>query len=164
MTEMISLCSLAAGERRFGIDTRRIREVLGRRLVQPVPLAPAYLGGIMAYRGEVLTTVSFRALLGMPPFAEESCVLVLGGKAEHGEAERFGLMVDAVCGVVAQDSGALMENASTLDEVSRMLFAGAYRMAGGLLVQLLPDRLSPAELAGCGMFGKETQDANADCR
>lgn len=164
--QMVSLCALAAGERRFGIDTRRIREVLGRRPVQSVPLAPGYIGGILPYRGEVLTAVSFRALLGLAPMEGESCVLVLGGKAEHDEGERFGLMVDSVCGVVTQPPDAIVPNASTLDETSRLLFAGAYRMPDGLLVQLQPERLCPASLRASGVFDFEKGglDANADRR
>ena len=156
--EMISLCSLAAGDRQFAIDTRKIREVLGRRCVQTVPLAPGYIGGILPYRGEVLTAVSFRALLGLAPHTEESCVLVLGGRAsgrEHAEdCERFGLMVDRVCGVVTLERRSLVPNPSTLDEASRVLFDGAYRMSQGLLVQLNPEQLSPALVAGCGLFGE----------
>ena len=75
--DRVSLCLLLTGDGRYGIDTRKIREVLGGRTVQRVPLAPAYIGGIVPYRGEVLTAVSFRALLGMVPYPGESAVLVL---------------------------------------------------------------------------------------
>ncbi len=51
--------------RRFGIDTRKIREVLGERDLQRVPMAPAFIAGVVPYRGEVLTTVNLRALLGL---------------------------------------------------------------------------------------------------
>ena len=61
----MSLCSLYAGSESFGIDTRKIREVLGERDLQRVPMAPAFIAGVVPYRGEVLTTVNLRALLGM---------------------------------------------------------------------------------------------------
>ena len=63
--DAVSLCSMFAGSESFGIDTRKIREVLGKRELQRVPMAPAFIGGVVPYRGEVLTTVNFRALLGM---------------------------------------------------------------------------------------------------
>ena len=49
----------------FGIDTTGDSRGAGSRAPQRVPLAPAYIAGVMPYRGEVLTTVSLRALLGM---------------------------------------------------------------------------------------------------
>ena len=63
--DAVSLCSMFAGSESFGIDTKRkIREVLGNRDLQRVPMAPAFIGGVVPYRGEVLTTVDFRAAAG----------------------------------------------------------------------------------------------------
>jgi purine-binding chemotaxis protein CheW len=148
--ESLSLCSLMAGGRLFGIDTRMIREVLGKARLNPVPMAPAYIGGVIAYRGDVVTAVSLRALLGGPA-ADGSCaVLVLDGDQDE---ERFGLLVDGVGGVVTVERGAMAENPSTLDEASRALFTGAFRTDEGLLVQLDPRRLQPSRLAESGLFG-----------
>jgi purine-binding chemotaxis protein CheW len=36
--DAVSLCSLYAGSETFGIDTRKIREVLGERDLQRVPM------------------------------------------------------------------------------------------------------------------------------
>ena len=148
--ETLSMCSLDAGGRTFGIDTRSIREVLGQRRIERVPLAPAWIGGIVPYRGEVLTTVCFRALLGLPPSSGPSCILVLDDEAED---ERFGLRVDSVGGVVTVERRLHAANPPTLDAASRELFQGAFRMAGGLLVQVDPERLRPARLAETGLFG-----------
>jgi purine-binding chemotaxis protein CheW len=150
--ESVSLCSLAVEEMRFGIDTRRIREVLGRRALQRVPLAPAYIGGVVPYRGEVLTAVSFRALLGLKPYDGESSVLVLDDVTPDGCRDSFGLMVDSVGGVVTVSRSMLAANPTTLDERSRALFDGAYRMTEGLLIQLDPEMLRPARLGGSGLF------------
>jgi hypothetical protein len=67
--DVVSLCSLYAGSEMFGIDTRKIREVLGERELQRVPMSPAFIAGVVPYRGEVLTTVDLRALLGMAAHA-----------------------------------------------------------------------------------------------
>lgn len=149
--DLVSLCSLMTGEVLFGIDTRKIREVLGRRTVEPVPLAPAYIGGVLPYRGEVLTAVSLRALLGLEPLAGGSCVLVLDGEVEE---DRFGLMVDRVGGVVTLERKTLAENPTTLDEVSKAIYSGAYRMDDGLLIELDPGRMHPTRLGETGLFGQ----------
>jgi purine-binding chemotaxis protein CheW len=152
--EVLSLCSLFAGGRLFGIDTRTIREVLGKGRLNRVPLAPGFIGGVIAYRGEVVTAVNLRALLGAAPVeASQSCILVLDG---DGFEERFGLMVDSVGGVVMVNPRTVSPNPPTLDEDSRMLFLGSYRTDAGLLVQLDsaqldPERLKSMRLAETGL-------------
>lgn len=149
--DAISMCSLISGGRLFGIDTRMIREVLGSVAMNRVPLAPAYVAGVIAYRGEVVTAVSLRALLGQPPMDGKGCVLVLDGDASE---ERFGLLVDSVGGVVIVERAAMSANPITLDDASRALFSGAFRTADGLLVQFDPERLQPSRIAETGLFSR----------
>ena len=145
----ISLCSLHAGESLFGIDTTTIREVLGKRALQRVPLAPAFIAGIASYRGEILTTISLRALLGLPAMASESCVMVLEDEAS---ADRFGLMVDSVGGVLLADRRTHAANPTTLDERRASLFDGLFRLPQGLVIQLTPGKLRPVLLGQSDLF------------
>lgn len=147
--DVVSLCEMSVGGQSFGIDTRRIGEVLGGRELQRVPLAPAFIGGVVPYRGEVLTTVSFRALLGLTEKAETNCVLVL---EDEDASQRFGLVVDAVGGVVMVSRRMLEANPSTLDARGKWLFDGAYKTEDGLMVQLDPQRLQPTKLAEAEIF------------
>lgn len=168
-SDAVSLCSLFAGSESFGIDTRKIREVLGKRDLQRVPMAPAYIGGVVPYRGEVLTTVNLRALLGMGEHSAASCVLVL---EDDEVAERFGLMVDEVGGVVTVNRRMLETNPCTLEARGKWLFDGAYKMQTGLMVQLDPAKLRPSRLAETGLFkqavsgqgGTGAMDASTDSR
>lgn len=147
--ETISLCSLLAGGRNFGIDTRSIREVLGTGRLTRVPLAPAYIGGVIAYRGDVLTTLSLRALLGMAPACNQGRVLVLD---EACDEERFGLLVDHVGGVVSLPRQSMDPIPATLPEPMRSLFRGAFRTGQTLLVELDPEHLRPGWLSEAGFF------------
>lgn len=161
--ELVSLCSLRVGDEIFGIDTRSISEVLGRRELRRVPLAPAFIGGVVPYRGEVLTTVNFRALLGFESRVEASCVLVL----DDGErGERFGLLVDRVGGVVTALASELEPNPTTLTGPGKLLFDGAYKMADGLIINLDPTRLRPGRLQLYGrsaVMAAEVSRESADC-
>ena len=117
---------------------------------QRVPLAPHYIAGVMPYRGDVLTTVSFRVLLGLETGTRQSCILVLDSEQTE---EVFGLMVDGVAGVVTMAKDALEANPSALDARSMALFDGAYKLPSGLMVRLDPQRLRPSRLAESGLFG-----------
>lgn len=119
--DLESLCSLYVGSEIFGIDTKKIREVLGERRPQRVPLSPAFVSGVVPYRGEVLAAVNLRSLLGMESCNEGHCVLVM---EDVEGAERFGLVVDGVGGVVTVSGRMLEPNPSTLEARAKWLFEG----------------------------------------
>ena len=141
-----------AGSETFGIDTRKIREVLGERELQRVPMAPAFIAGVVPYRGEVLTTVNLRALLGMESTRERCCVLVM---EDDEAAERFGLVVDAVGGVVTvsrTDAGGESVHAGGAREVAVRWSLQDGR--AGLMVQLDPQKLWPSRLSETGIVSE----------
>jgi purine-binding chemotaxis protein CheW len=142
--DVVALCSIHSAGAVFGIDTRKIREVFDRRHIRKVPLAPFYIGGLIPYRGEVLATISLRALLGKVPGPEEASVLVL---EDPSGQERFGLAVDSVEGVRNVARCTLESNPSTLNNRTEMVFAGTYQTELGLIIHLDPCRLLPSRLA-----------------
>ena len=101
------------------------------------------MGGLVHYRGDVLTTVSLRHLLGLPPRDGPQDILVL-----ESPGGCFGLLVDSVGEVLAVSSADHEPNPSILDERRRALFAGAYKLKDSLLVMLDPERLDPMRLGG----------------
>jgi purine-binding chemotaxis protein CheW len=162
--DVVSLCSLYAASETFGIDTRKIREVLGERDLQRVPMSPEFIAGVVPYRGEVLTAVNLRALLEMEPHTGKCCLLVM---EDDEAAERFGLVVDAVGGVVTVSQRMLEENPCTLEARGKWLFDGAYKMEAGLMVRLDPQKLCPSRLSESGLFrknGNGGMDASPDRR
>lgn len=166
----LSLCAVRIGEQSFGIDTVAVREVLGRadrssrrvgmagprqrHDLRRVPLAPTYVAGVIPYRGEVLTTLSLRALLGGEQEMSGGCVLVLDGEAI---GELLGLMVDEVCGVVTVRESMREENPCTLDARARALFDGVYKMPTGLMARIDLARLRPGWLKSTGLFEYESE-------
>jgi purine-binding chemotaxis protein CheW len=139
---LLEMCSVRLGQSLFGVPIKHILEIVGSARPQPVPLAPAYVGGLVHYRGDVLTTVSMRTLLDMPPREGPQDILVL-----ESSGGCFGLLVDSVGEVLTVSSADHEPNPSILDERRRALFAGAYKLKEGLVVMLDPERLDPMRLS-----------------
>jgi purine-binding chemotaxis protein CheW len=139
---LVEMCSVRVGKALFGIPITHILEIVGSARPQPVPLAPSYVGGLVHYRGDVLTTVSLRHLLGLPPKEGKQDILVL-----ESSGGCFGLLVDSVGEVLTVPSADYEPNPSILDERRRALFAGAYKLKDCLLVMLDPERLDPMRLS-----------------
>jgi purine-binding chemotaxis protein CheW len=139
---LVEICSVRLGSTLFGIPIRYILEIVGSVRPQPVPLAPAFVGGLVHYRGDVLTTVSLRQLLDLPPLDAPQAILVL-----ESPGGCFGLLVDGVGEVLTISTADHEPNPSTLDERRKALFAGACKLKGSLLVMLDPERLDPMRLS-----------------
>lgn len=142
----VSLCVLRSGGQLYGIDTCAVREVVQGLQPQPVPLAPPAIAGLAVYRGDVLTIVSLRSLLGLQESFGGRVLVIEDELAE----ESFGLAVDAVEDVLTIRESTLEPNPSTLDIRSARYFAGAYPTPYGLMVRLNVRALAPGCVADDG--------------
>lgn len=138
---LVEICSVRVGKSLFGVPIQHILEIVGSTRPRPIPLAPGFVGGLVHYRGDVLTTVSLRSLLELSALEGAQDILVL-----ESATGCFGLLVDAVGEVLTVDAVDYEPNPSTLDERRRALLAGAYKLKDSLLVMLDPERLDPARL------------------
>jgi purine-binding chemotaxis protein CheW len=138
---LVEMCSVRLGAALYGVPISHILEIVGSARPQPVPLAPIFVGGLVHYRGDVLTTVSLRQLLDMPPKDGPQDILVL-----ESSGGCFGLLVDSVGEVLTVSSADHEPNPSILDGRRKALFAGAYKLKDSLLVMLDPEQLDPMRL------------------
>jgi len=138
---LVEVCSVCLEQALYGVPIRYILEIVGQARPQPVPLAPGFVGGLVHYRGDVLTVVSLRHLLRLPPRDGPQDVLVL-----ESPGGCFGLLVDSVGEVLTVSSADFEASPSTLDKTRRDLIAGAYKLEKALLIMLDPERLDPVRL------------------
>jgi len=138
----VELCSVRVGKTMFGVPIGHILEIVGSARPQPVPLAPEYVGGLVHYRGDVLTTVSLRQLLGLPQGEGTQAILVM-----ESDGGCFGLLVDSVGEVMKVSPADFEPNPSILDRRHSALLSGAYKLKDHLLVMLDPERVDPMRLA-----------------
>ena len=77
----------------LGFDLHYVKEVIENKNIQPVPLAPQFVLGIVNRRGKVFTIVNLAALLGVPSkeFSPDSRIVIL----EHKEMD-IGILVDII--------------------------------------------------------------------
>lgn len=65
------------GEQRFALQARAIVEVLPLLPLKPVPHAPAWVGGVFAYRGKVVPVIDVRALALSEPAARRTSTRIV---------------------------------------------------------------------------------------
>jgi len=77
----------------MGFDLHYVKEVLDNTNLQPVPLAPPFVLGMLNRRGKIFTIINLAILLGLPAkgLDPDSRILIL----EHKEID-VGILVDKI--------------------------------------------------------------------
>ena len=92
----LRLLIVACGGRRFALPVERVREVLDRGDVTPVPLLPASLAGVVSVRGEVLPAIDLCTALSLTPEASTQRLVLV-----HSDAGTIALRVDDAPGIAS---------------------------------------------------------------
>lgn len=110
----VELVAFSIGPARYGIELASVREVLPLPTLVPVPHTPAWVAGVMGYRGRVLAVVDlgqFLASPGGPQGPEE----VTGRHLLVLELPEMlvGMLVDSLHGIVSPETALLPSPAGT---------------------------------------------------
>lgn len=96
-TEILDLLVFSLSGERFGIETAHVVEVVPLEGLTPVPCAPAFVLGVVNYRGRILAAMDFRRLLDLAAQegAEGGSIVVVdaGGMT-------FGIVAETVVGTI----------------------------------------------------------------
>ncbi len=127
----VELATFYAADLLLGIPIRDVEEICRFCNVTPVPGAPETVCGVMSLRGEVVTVLDLRVVLGL-------------GKTErtrqtrnvivHAGGERIGLLVDRVADVVSAATADLLPPPANMSSTESAMFRAVYRMENELLM------------------------------
>ena len=117
----------------FGVDALLVQEVSRHLELTSVPLAPYAVAGIMNLRGEVVTALDLRRLLGREerPEGVRAMNVVL-----RGESGSVSLLVDEIQSVEDVEDSSFEPIPDTVTGAAREFLSGAYKMPDGLLLTL----------------------------
>jgi purine-binding chemotaxis protein CheW len=125
--------TMYVGDMLLGVDIAIADEINRHVDVTPVPHAPGFVCGVLNLRGEVVTVVDLRMILGFPPTqAHRNSRTVIVRSA----GEKIGLRVDRVADVVRARTAQIAPVPPNLAGVDGRLFKGVFRLTSELLVVL----------------------------
>ncbi len=129
------------GDVLLGVDIAGVDEINRHVDVTPVPHAPRFVCGVLNLRGEVVTVVDLRMILGLPPVAASKTTRTV---IVHSKDEQIGLRVDRIADVVKARPERIDPVPPNLGGVEGRCLQGVYKLETELLVVLDID----AALAG----------------
>lgn len=118
----------------FGVDALMVQEVSRQLELTPVPLAPYAVAGIMNLRGEVVTALDLRRLLGREDRPEGAKAMNVVLRGEGGGS--VSLLVDGIESVEDVEEDTFEPIPDTVTGPAREFLSGAYKMPNSLLLTL----------------------------
>jgi chemotaxis signal transduction protein len=95
-TEMVELLRFRLAYREYALEMRYVQEVILTGEITPVPGVPAYISGICAARGRIISLVDLRVLFSLPEkgLTDLNRVIVIS----DGRIQ-FGILADDISGI-----------------------------------------------------------------
>ncbi|HXQ12842.1 MAG TPA: chemotaxis protein CheW [Caulobacteraceae bacterium] len=134
------LISFRVGEQFFCVDIMAVREIRGWSPPTPLPQSPLFVTGVINLRGQVLPIVDMAARLGLPP-AEATARHVIIVVSIAGRL--VGVLVDAVCDIVAVAPDALQQPPDLTGEAASAFVTGLLTDEDRLISLVALDNLIP---------------------
>lgn len=155
----LELATFALDRDRMGIPVEQVDEIHHPSDLTPVPHAPPCVRGVMNLRGEVVTVIDLRVILGYPPavLTRQTCNMVVrwGG-------ERVGLLVDRIGDVVSVAPDGIEPPPANIPPSRGRFLRGVCKLEAGVLSVLdLEQALALDEEASAPRNGPQAIPARA---
>jgi purine-binding chemotaxis protein CheW len=123
-----AVLTFVVGGETYGLDILHIREIIKIIEITEVPRSPRFLLGVISVRGQIIPVIDLRQRLRLDdnPLTRAARILVA-----DRDGEPFGLLVDAVTGVVRFADSEIEPPPSTLTVADANFLAGIGRYAAG---------------------------------
>ena len=129
----VELATFYVADLLLGIPIHEVEEISRYSAVTPVPGAPQSVCGVMSLRGEVVTVLDLRVVLGL---GKTDCDRRTRNVIVHAGGERIGLLVDRVADVVRAAKADLLPPPANLSGAESAMFQAVCRLENELLVLL----------------------------
>jgi len=147
MTDQNQFCTFFVDDFFFGVEVRKVQEVIRYQQMTRVPLAPAVVSGLINLRGQIVVALDLRRRLDLTarPLGQLPMNVVV--RTDEGA---MSLLVDDIGDVLEVEESAFERPPETLTGVARELIRGAYKLTDRLLLILELEKtvtLNPSDVA-----------------
>lgn len=138
-------CTFVLGDLFFGIEVRKVQEVIRAQSMTRVPLAQRAIRGLINLRGQIVTAIDLRERLGLPPLEAGREPMNVVVRTDEGAVS---LLVDEIGDVLEAEADQFEDPPETLPAHAREMILGVYKLSDRLLLVLDTDKALAVEPAG----------------
>lgn len=129
----------------FGVEVRKVQEVIRYQEMTRVPLAPPVIKGLINLRGQIVTALDLRRRLALSPRPDGELPMNVVVRTDEGAVS---LLVDEIGDVLEVTDETFERPPETIDGVARELIRGVYKLRERLL--LILDTEKAVHVGGTG--------------
>lgn len=135
----VQLATFYLGHELFGIEVGRVQEIVRPQQMTPVPTAEKTIRGLINLRGQIVTAIDLRGILGMddPEKADDQMDMII--RFPDG-SDSF--LVDRIGDVIEVAATHIDPPPSSMRGIDRRYVSGVCKLEKSLLVILDVDRLT----------------------
>ncbi|MCH7623663.1 MAG: chemotaxis protein CheW [Nitrospinae bacterium] len=149
MAQNRQYCTFYLGDLFFGVEVENVQEVFKYQEMTRVPLAHSVVRGLINLRGQIITAIDLRARLGMDELPDGKLPMNVVVRTEEGVVS---LLVDKIAEVLEVSEDNFERPPDTIDEITRELVLGVYKLENKLLLTLDTEKTvrlgPPVSMAG----------------
>ena len=149
MAQNRQYCTFYLGDLFFGVEVENVQEVFKYQEMTRVPLAHSVVRGLINLRGQIITAIDLRARLGMDELPDGQLPMNVVVRTEEGVVS---LLVDKIAEVLEVSEDNFERPPDTIDEITRELVLGVYKLEKKLLLTLDTEKTvrlgPPVSMAG----------------
>ena len=133
------LTTFSLGSYKYGIDVMRVQEVTNTLSVTKIPIAPAYVRGLVNLRGQIATAIGLHELFGIAREASQMSNMTVICKVD---GTLLSLFVDGIGDVVQVDAEDLEPVPPTIQGGVRNFMGGVYKTKDEIISVIDLDKMA----------------------
>lgn len=139
----IQLASFYIGDVLLGIDIDLVKEICRPMDMTCVPHTPACVRGVINLRGEVVTLLDLRRILGLP---EQFNMTVQRNLIVNFSGEHVGFCVDVISDILTVDQAKVENPPANINGMEGRFFTGVYPLPEEIVLVLNLDEILSATM------------------
>lgn len=133
MAEPKQFCTFYVNDTLFGVEVLDVQEVLRYQDMTEVPLAASEIRGLINLRGQIITAIDLRNRMKLPPREDNQKPMNVVIRINN---EVISFLVDTIGDVLEVNEEIFEKSPHTVDDSTRELVSGVYKLKGNLLMVL----------------------------
>ncbi|HEY9124814.1 MAG TPA: chemotaxis protein CheW [Bacteroidales bacterium] len=126
----------------FAVDVVKVLEVLQKQNIVQVPNAPAYVKGIINFRGEIVPVFDLRSKFNFPENdAKSSFVIIVLDLSGQNGSFRIGAIADKVKDVITIDDNAIKPVPQMSEKFNTEFLQGIFKIDDSFILLLNVDKV-----------------------
>lgn len=142
MADTRQFCTFFVNDILFGVEVLDVQEVLRYQEMTEVPLSASEVSGLINLRGQIITAIDLRGRMNLPPRESDRKPMNVVIRTDN---EVLSFLVDSIGDVLEIDEENFEAAPDTIDEATRELVSGVYKLEGRLMMVL--DAAKAAQLS-----------------